>query len=281
MTSPSQPEPRCSSGCSSATTSAGPAGSVSGCSTSHRRGARRRRPRPRRRVRQRVRRDARVPHHLRRRHRHQLLQRRREPARQRHRGRLGELQPDTLGVAPTAVDFGITLTGVSEQTVKLSNLGFEAGDPTSRHRRHRGRRRVQHRLRGPGGARRRRSDSFDVTFSPTADGPQTGTLTIAHTGRTAPVVVTLAGDASNDIPVSFWRPDSPVNRRTTRHRCSSVPMGGCTSLSRTARSRRTRSSATAPPTTGHRHRDHQPGQERTRRTITTTARRTADPPAVR
>ena len=44
--------------------------------------------------------------------------------------------PGTLGVAPTAVDFGPTLiNGTGTATVTLSNLGFDVGDPRSTWRR--------------------------------------------------------------------------------------------------------------------------------------------------
>ncbi len=117
-----------------------------------------------------------------------------------------ESSPDELGASPSAVDFGTTIvTGSKSQTVSLSNLGFDVGDPTIT---------VNSVTTvggefsddfpggplplGPGG-----SVSFDVTFSPTSAGAQTGTVTVDHTGTNSPLVIDLDGFGSSDVPVSF------------------------------------------------------------------------------
>ncbi len=113
--------------------------------------------------------------------------------------------PDQLGASPTAIDFGQTLVnGSQNRTVTLSNLGFEAGDPsitvtavtatggefaTDF---------VGPVVLGAGG-----SGTFDVTFSPTTTGPQTGSLSVEHSGSNSPVTITLDGVGSSNIPVSF------------------------------------------------------------------------------
>ena len=117
-----------------------------------------------------------------------------------------ESSPDSLGATPTAVDFGITLTGGSaNETVMLTNLGFEVGDPTITVTgvTVNGGGEFTTDFSGPVDLTAGASDTFDVTFSPTANGDQSGSLSIAHSGVNSPLVVTLFGEASNDIPVSF------------------------------------------------------------------------------
>ena len=114
--------------------------------------------------------------------------------------------PGSLGAAPLDVDFGITLVGGSAtETVTLSNLGFEVGDPTIEVTAVDvlGGGQFTTDFTGPITLGAGASDSFDVTFAPTTIGTQTGTLSITHDGTNTPFVVTLAGNGSNDIPVSF------------------------------------------------------------------------------
>ncbi|MEO5618702.1 MAG: malectin domain-containing carbohydrate-binding protein [Candidatus Eisenbacteria bacterium] len=47
--------------------------------------------------------------------------------------------------------------------------------------------------------------NFNVTFTPTALGPATGTLTITHSGSNSPIVIGLDGTGANVPPIGFGR----------------------------------------------------------------------------
>ncbi len=113
--------------------------------------------------------------------------------------------PGQLGASPSVVSFGSTLPGAAvSQNLTLANLGFEVGDPD-----------VQVTdvsvtggefttdfagplTLGPGA-----TTSVQVTFSPTAVGAQSGTITVTHDGANSPVTVPVDGLGDSNIPVSF------------------------------------------------------------------------------
>jgi len=113
--------------------------------------------------------------------------------------------PGALGVAPNSIDFGVILSGdTATETVTLSNLGFDAADPTIN---------VAGvsidtgefttDFAGPVAIAADGSATFEVTFAPTSNGTQSATATITHDGTNSPTTVALTGEASSVLPVAF------------------------------------------------------------------------------
>ncbi len=114
-------------------------------------------------------------------------------------------QPDTLGAAPTSVDFGTVVVGSStSQTVTVTNLG-ESGDPdvTVTDVGYTGdAAEFSDDLTGPIVLGPGESTSFDITFDPSATDPYAATATVEHSG-TNTVEVSLQGSGASSIPVGF------------------------------------------------------------------------------
>ena len=110
-----------------------------------------------------------------------------------------------LGLSPSSVDFGTRLVGTLSppRDVIVTNLGAP-GDPDVQitglsissgftHN-------LSPQLLGPGESR-----TFQVRFTPSAAGPASGSLTIAHDGGNSPLTMALQGEGVTSFPVGFGK----------------------------------------------------------------------------